>query len=1066
MATIFMLGFVPRGVRKAIESNVNKAEDWLPNNYPESTDLRWFAKHFIGAKFVLVSWEGCTLAEEESISRVVEALRKQRDKRGDLVYSRILSGPEQVASLTVEPSNLSRSAAIRRVEGALVGPPQQEPAAFTDNEELTSDERQTLSDLTRTTCLVAYMRPYVTDNNARMRRAIEQISDVVVQEVGVTAEEVHLGGPPVDNVTIDIEGEKTLIRLAGFSGLVGFALSFWCFRSLRLTWFVFSVSGISAGVSLAIVYWYGVFEVNGLGLDARHLGTVDAILMSMPAVVYVLGLSGAIHIVNYYRDERDARGIVGAAERGVRIGWGPCALAALTTAVGLGSLGASQIIPIKKFGIFSAAGVMATVLVLLAILPVCLHLFPPKLPGDDPKKGGKKPKRKRCQSPLPGWAAAHAAFVTQRYGIVTTVCLTAMAFFAYGLTKTDTEVRLLKLLDPSTKLIHDYAWFEENLGNLVPMEVVIALTDDQLRSPNERSDDGPQYRMTMYERLKMVERVQQRIEALGPVSRAMSAATFGPAERQSSTAMERRATDYTISEALEESRGALAEYLATEHWDAEKEVSTTASDTTDKPRELWRISARVAALSDGSGNGVGVDYGDFVVNLQHEVEPVLDLYRLRDELVRKLNEQEKSLVGSRVALVFDAASGLTTPPEASDDAMMIDLLRESGVAWKGGKLFPINAAKLRAAGDNSASYKKTLASLDAVVTVSKLATEAVKPFATDEVTLVSLDERGADTAPMRAEANAALQPAASLDAVYTGIVPLVYKTQRELLTSLTHSIGMATILIAGVMIVVLRSPGGGLVSMIPNVFPIVSVFGSLGWLGIKVDIGIMMTASVALGVAVDDTIHFLTWFRRGIVRGLDRRSATLLAFDHCAIAMTQTTLIAGLGLAVFATSSFTPTQEFGYLMITMLGAALVGDLVMLPAILCGPLGRFFAPSGTPAKPLDDTPAAAPQTATPVTPKAETPAPAEPTPVSDDAEVASNGQVSEGQLSGDYASSANGHASTAGPASTGHASTGDQDGAGQPGQAEPVVTTPHSPPPEPLSPSNAALRAKLQKLRRQ
>ena len=108
-------------------------------------------------------------------------------------------------------------------------------------------------------------------------------------------------------------------------------------------------------------------------------------------------------------------------------------------------------------------------------------------------------------------------------------------------------------------------------------------------------------------------------------------------------------------------------------------------------------------------------------------------------------------------------------------------------------------------------------------------------------------------------------------AVHTGVVPLVYKTQRELLASLRTSIMWATVLIPGVMIFVLRSPFAGLMSMVPNIFPIIIVFGALGWLGIKVDIGIMMTASVALGVAVDDTIHFVWWFRHGIQEGMDRR---------------------------------------------------------------------------------------------------------------------------------------------------------------------------------------------------
>jgi hypothetical protein len=81
----------------------------------------------------------------------------------------------------------------------------------------------------------------------------------------------------------------------------------------------------------------------------------------------------------------------------------------------------------------------------------------------------------------------------------------------------------------------------------------------------------------------------------------------------------------------------------------------------------------------------------------------------------------------------------------------------------------------------------------------------------------------------------------------------------------------------------------------------------------------------------------------------------MLAYDRCATAMAQTTLIGGLGLAVFATSTFTPTQQFGYLMITMLATALVGDLLLLPALLASPLGYFFsgnAPKGSEATAKD------------------------------------------------------------------------------------------------------------------
>ena len=103
----------------------------------------------------------------------------------------------------------------------------------------------------------------------------------------------------------------------------------------------------------------------------------------------------------------------------------------------------------------------------------------------------------------------------------------------------------------------------------------------------------------------------------------------------------------------------------------------------------------------------------------------------------------------------------------------------------------------------------------------------------------------------------------------------------------------------------------------------------------------------------------------------DRRGATMLAYERCAKAMLQTTIIGGLGLSVFAVSSFTPTQQFGYLMVTMLTAALVGDLLLLPAILAGPVGKFFcgrlvkSQEGPPEGPSDPQDLRARQEALPV-----------------------------------------------------------------------------------------------------
>jgi hypothetical protein len=134
-----------------------------------------------------------------------------------------------------------------------------------------------------------------------------------------------------------------------------------------------------------------------------------------------------------------------------------------------------------------------------------------------------------------------------------------------------------------------------------------------------------------------------------------------------------------------------------------------------------------------------------------------------------------------------------------------------------------------------------------------------------------------------------------------------------------------------------------MVVMLPNALPVVVIFGSMGLLGIDVDVGSMMTASIALGVAVDDTIHYLTWYRQDFERLGDRHQAILSAYSRCALPTMQAAAISGLGLSVFALSTFTPTQRFGYLMLSILVCGVVAELIMLPALLAGPLGRFCDP---------------------------------------------------------------------------------------------------------------------------
>ncbi|MCG8450610.1 MAG: MMPL family transporter [Pirellulales bacterium] len=939
MAVVFLVAFMPRGARRALEGNTNKAEDWLPPNYSESTELEWFRDYFFGEQFALVSWDGCTLGETEKLNRLARMLVPSKeilakaDKDSDLVqrslwYKHVLTGPQVLEELTTPPLSLDYADAVKRIEGALVGPVQHDA------------QGNSLGNESRTTCLIVFLTEEATATNRIMRQAIEHITEIASTECAIAKDTIHMGGPPVDNITIDIEGERTLQRLALLSGFMGLGLSYWCFRSFKLTGVVFTVGVLSAGMSLAIVFYFGIVEVMFTALTSPRLGTVDAILMSMPAVVYVLGLSGAIHIVNYYRDARGDSGLHGAAETAVKLGWGPCTLAAFTTAVGLGSLYTSDILPIKKFGMFTAIAVMGTVGILFTVLPVFLHRFPVSEELIRRQAGG------RDKEHLPRWAKRLFGFIVQRHALALVMWLVVMGVFSVGFTKIGTSVQLLKLLDEDTDLIHDYAWLEENLGNLVPMEVVITVPQERCRTAEEHAEaDGMQYRMTMLERLTMVREMSAQFAAMPEVSRVMSAATYTPESTHSGLSVADRSTDYTKNKSLEDRRDALLEsgYLRMER------VPEGHDET--PARELWRLSARVAALAEDE-QGEGVDYGTFVNQLRNAVEPILMTYQQRDRIVAGLHLQGKQLDGAQLCILYRTADNDPAPTSNTQEARLRDLLLRSGVRGKdlpaGGKSNPVsfyNLADFDAHEDDPEYLDRAITALgeqDALVLVSAGSDPTAKMLAAGGLYVIDVTDVTTSEGSAAIPAVSVAEAPRPMRAVYTGMIPLVYKTQRELLYSLKESIIWATVLISVVMMFVLRSPIAGAISMIPNVFPIVIIFGGLGWLGIKIDIGIMMTASVALGVAVDDTVHFLPWFRRGVRQGMDRLQAVMLAYDRCATAMTQTTIIGGLGLAVFATSTFTPTQQFGYLMISMLSAALVGDLLLLPAILVGPLGKYFA----------------------------------------------------------------------------------------------------------------------------
>ncbi len=179
-------------------------------------------------------------------------------------------------------------------------------------------------------------------------------------------------------------------------------------------------------------------------------------------------------------------------------------------------------------------------------------------------------------------------------------------------------------------------------------------------------------------------------------------------------------------------------------------------------------------------------------------------------------------------------------------------------------------------------------------------------------------------------------------ATLTGMAVLFNGTQLEIFNSFWQSILVALALITVAMMFFLRSIRTGITAMIPNLAPLIWIYGLLGWLNWPIDIAMMLAGSIALGLSVDGTFHFMSHFRMHLVRTGSAGLATRNALLESSIPFSQATLTSMAGMLGLTLSTFAPTAHFGWLMIALMLAALVGDVVMLPALVriaCGATGH-------------------------------------------------------------------------------------------------------------------------------
>jgi len=172
-----------------------------------------------------------------------------------------------------------------------------------------------------------------------------------------------------------------------------------------------------------------------------------------------------------------------------------------------------------------------------------------------------------------------------------------------------------------------------------------------------------------------------------------------------------------------------------------------------------------------------------------------------------------------------------------------------------------------------------------------------------------------------------------ISALTTGGGRLFSTLDHYLVTSQLSSFSTAFVTVFAVIFIVFRSARFGLLTILPNVLPVLAVLGVMGYLGISLNIATVMVASVALGVVDDDTIHFINRYRREVAAGATTDGAIGIATAHEGRASLTTAIINSCGYGVLLMSEYKPTAWFGGLLALTMGVAFLAEVFILPAII-------------------------------------------------------------------------------------------------------------------------------------
>lgn len=518
--------WIAKGSMSALATTANSPLDWVDSDFAPRADYDRFVDDFGAGDVVVISWPGCTI-DDPRLDAFTQSLRNSPAfyNGDDWLFHRVTSGREVLRQMTSPPMSLSVAEATRRISPAILGP-----------------------DGSTTAVVIGF-----NEQGLRQRgRLVPLIRASATKYAGAEYAAQHLAGPIIDGHKVDLASQATMSRYAPLSSIVVFCVCLLCLDSLYAAVLVFGISCICQGIALAVMHYCG--------------GTMTALLIVLPPLIQVLAIAGGIHLINYYFDSAGDSPDE-AIRNAVRIGWLPCVLSSTTTAIGLGSLAVSGLAAVREFGVFAAIGVITTLGSLLVLMPGIIRWKPIQRPGS------------RDREPSSVWKAL-LSIQKQHAGLISVVGVGSMMALGLGVAKLQASVRIETLFGSESRLIRDYGWIEENVGPLVPIEVIAQFNESSKISASDR--------------LNTLDRIQNCLLSDDAVQAITSCREFMPP-----------------------SPFPLTGEFASQYLESVKDAVSKAGYLKESDRnQRWRMTAHMSALGDH-------DYGKILDKLRTSIESKL-----------------------------------------------------------------------------------------------------------------------------------------------------------------------------------------------------------------------------------------------------------------------------------------------------------------------------------------------------------------------------------------------------------------------------------------------------------